>query len=233
MKHLLNKTLIGILISFISIPQLILAQSASEELSKISKVFTSSKTFKTDFEFELFDLNKPNKIRERSKGAMYMSGKKLYMNSLQTETIINDSFNVVVNHQEKIILAGRASTKETSSADMLNKLLNNNKLYEKAGQLTLKWLHSNLNEVTINYSIGEYSSVTIVYKTNTYFIQEIRLVYSNFEGGTPCVRIKYFNTKIDAEIPEYLFNEKKVITIRNNKAYPTAHLKGYQLIQNL
>lgn len=224
---------IFLLMLFVQNTITVCAQTASEDLNKISALFASAKTFKTDFEFQLTNIEKPNKVLEKSKGAMFMSGKDVYMNSLGTETIINDSFNVVIYHREKVMIVGRNSSKSFSQQDVLTSLFNKNKLLENSGNLTLTKISSSLKKITVKYDIGEYSSIDIVYNTKNYFVQEITMIYRAYESGTPCVKIKYTNSKTNVPISTELFNEKRVLTIRNKKVYPASYLKGYQIIQNL
>jgi hypothetical protein len=211
------------------------AQTAAEELKKISDKFISFKSFQTDFEYLLYSDASMKKQTDRQRGSYYKQGNSSYTKALNTETVINENYEITVNHDERIILTAKASEMSKRPIDILpiNEL---NTINEKSGKLTLKKITTGISEVTLRYDAGRMEQMKIVYSTTTHEVKEIHIEFRDPEylsAEKPYLVIRYNTTKYNHTISPQVFSEKRFVEIRQGVVKPIPALSKYKLLTNI
>lgn len=210
-----------------------------DELNKINNWYQSKTTFQVNFNYLLYADISRKQLVEQHKGLFVRKGTSSYLKSLGTETILNSKFQVVVNHEEKIILASK-NNQDSSVHITTTNPVDIIKLTEKRKNLKIDSIGKHHRVITVSLSGGDYKQVKLIYHKSTYQLVEMHLQFSTVEGinwqhttTQPYLVVKYQNVKFNHKVKETYFDEQQFIRIVNGKAKPVLALKAYQLFSTI
>lgn len=212
------------------------AQNIGEDLIKLNDAYAKIENISMQIKYSVFFDGK-QESNETEVGIIKKSKNKVYTNEFSSESLVNDEYQIIVDHSNKVLIVDYVDkTKSTSSLDKLNvdSLLKGFELVEFKG-IT----ESNLKLYHLSYKYGDVSFVELWLDVKTGFLSKINIHYRGkmevAEGKFSKVMASVEYNKIQSNITfsQYTFSEKQYVSITKKEVELASKYKEYQLINHL
>ncbi|PCI92844.1 MAG: hypothetical protein COB15_17230, partial [Flavobacteriales bacterium] len=195
------------------------AQNIGEDLTKMSEAYNKVNTISMEVSYAVFfdgsDL--PN---EKEVGVIKKEKNKIYNNEFSGETLINDKYEINVDHENKFIMVNKA--RENHFFSPVTKI-NTDTLLKHFDDVKYIGLKKNLKSYSLFYKSGQTSVVDIWLNAKTGFLEKIKITYrgkmevEEDKFSKVIAVISYNNIQSNISFPKDTFSEKKYISISNKK----------------
>jgi hypothetical protein len=212
--------------------------TGAEILEKIHKTYSAANTLSFNITYTYFDNTKGINPLKTSKGTVKMSGKKYLMSLDGVQMLRNDTFMVIMNPSEKVLMIDSASATPPGNLqvgvpiDSLLRYMGAIKVSEKGDNYLLSIVNTGNTETLIK------KTELIVSKTS-FFIEKITVFYNTITDDdskaswNPMMVIDYGGIKMNETIDTNIFSETKFLRKSGNKVLPAVAYKTYELINHL
>lgn len=214
----------------------IYAQNIGDDLNKMSLAYDKCSTLFMEVNYAVFfDGSKiPN---EKETGIIKKEKNKVYNNEFSGETLVNDKYVIIVDHQSEFVIVNKADKdKKTPVVTQFNTdtLL---KYFDKVEYKGI--VKNNLKWYKLYYKHGQVSVVDIWLNAKTGFLEKTRIDYRNKmeveEGKFSKVIavVEYNNIRSNISFSKDTFSENKYVNISEKEVLLASKYKKYQLINHL
>ena len=238
-------TIFLIFISFTSF-----CQDFKADWKKIVEAYKQHDKFSMHLEYRLYKNYSSTEVFENGSADVKKSGDVFHYTMLGTETLVNDKYVIILNHNLKKLMIDRHMPRKT--APMIKVDLNMDSILqafarhfgdmtEQHEQVECREQDNQLQEYTLNYGIGEYKAIKIVFNKNTWHLEKMVLLFRNEydmaqdgHKAAPRLEILYqdFNSKPEFSADE--FSEQQFLTVlKDGNLNVKSKYKGYSVINHL
>lgn len=232
----MKKKKLGIIILYL-LTRFCFSQNMKDEIININKAYYKTTEIAIQMHSKVFKENSTSPFQE-SKVTMYRTpGNYLYINGT-TESMANYNYKLSVNHSKKVIMVNKVTSKAPVNKNPQGEFFDKEKfglqldtMLAKYESTSIKTLNENIRELKFKMREGPFEVITIRYNTKTYdvleFICKTRPNEIDKEVYICVVKNSYLEK---TAIKNFMFSEKRFITIKNKKIIPVEKYAEYRIV---
>jgi hypothetical protein len=213
------------------------SQTAKEDFAKINNAYVNNSQLSMKVKYELYKNNLAKEVFQVETGEIKRNGNNKYTKIGNIETIENDKYRVIVDHDDKNIslLSTITVADETPKKEELY-LVNLEKMLAICSKVEFKEENKVQNSYLLMLPNEEYSEIKIIVNKKTFFIEKMILYYSkeqnieDKEDGSkepPRMEISYYDFNLKPQYTDADFTYYKFLEKRNGKLLATPAFKTY------
>lgn len=204
-------------------------------LQTVSDLYAKAEEYILAANYTVYDESKGMQL-ESYKGVIKKSGENMYYKLGQTETIMTNKINFIVNHKQKILVVSNVKqlgSKKTENTININEAIN----FYKMLNLTMAYTTTGNNIGVFTFSSPAKKKLYELHY-NTRNFQVVKMVNYKYQTIDKTVSaykisIEYTETKINTnEVKSSDFLIDEYVTVANGKFVATSKYKSYKLITN-
>ena len=212
------------------------AQDIKADILKLNAAYRDHTGFRADVTYKLFPSYKATKAVNTVKGTIRKQGKRQYTKLGAMESIINENYAILLNHDDQVLSLQAASSPPTSQElpvelDSILSLCRNIHFEQRDA-------HS--HAYTFEFGDYVYDQIVLVFDPQSWLIHKF-VFYTSEAVELPQkkdptkvrVEIEYLQPQFDPVFPEHAFSEAQFLTRANGKFTPTAPFHTYQFVNYL
>jgi len=224
------------ILGFLFIGYFAIAQKAGDDFGKVKSAYDAAGPISMNVEYVLYEDYTTTVSYDKQLGTYSKSGASSITSLSGIETLINEKYLVVCDHNDKMILVGDPAPSKNPAlvnTDSLLKICSSVKFSENAAGQKVYRLEFEKTQ------LSEYSVMGIYISKQTSFIEKVTLYYRfeaklgeerNSPMTKPRLEIVYKNIKARVVFPLGFFSEKKFITCSGKAMACSSTLVSYKLI---
>lgn len=216
-----SRTYFLLLILAIVSSGLVCAQNIEEDLGKINEQY-NLKSLAMDIQYEVYPNHTTLTSIQTETGKVRKEGNKLYYRIGPVETLNTDDYNLVVNHDEKLIAL--LPVKQAEKVEVPGFIPENvNKLLATCENVAFEVIGKTIHAYHLECSLSEYSKISLIFNNKTFLLEKLKLYYRHSlpeeetdrqaESTEPVrMEITYKNIETKPDFSDNTFNYEKFVT---------------------
>jgi hypothetical protein len=237
MKTIINSKYFPFVILLMAWGGTVSGQTVKEDFTRINSVYSGWPRYSVNVTYTLFS-DYTNKIPHTiEKGLLVKSDDIRYVKISTTEIITGKKEQLVVDHDNKIILVDKKESNSKTTGQMAD--------LDRALSLCRKISNQKMNGSEKCYILEfeedmfeDYASLTVIFDSTDYFIHKIIIRYSRipqqFQGLTekPRMEIAYSDMTSEVTVPGNILAADHYITKKHGKILLSSQFNQYRLIDH-
>jgi len=228
-----------------------IAQTSEQDFDNIRKVYANMAEYTMDLEYKMYKNYTSTIPVDHINMLLKKKGNQCYNRLAGSETLINDKYVMVLNHESKIFMIDKnvrsypvkGISKTDPDVDKLFSAIMKEIKDEDSIHVTVKEkkISGKEKQYTIYYSGGEYSAVSFSYDVNTYLVKKVILYFrrkmeinTGDAAQAPRLEIVYRQTDLRPGFDKNTFSETAYAVVHKDgsiKLNPA--FKDYKMINHL
>lgn len=224
-KGFFLKSFVLLIVYLLGIHSLSNAQNLKEDIKRINDSYFSASSFQQDMYFQLFASSDSEQALESYKAFIQRQGKSYFMRKGEIESLTNEKFTLLIDHDSKAISVQKAVENEMNPTggvdlDEVLKICSKTEFESKSGNKGI--YHFYLE----NYA---YKKMSVEFDRKSFFILKI-IMYAADEENPYRAEISFSNIKKEVRFPINTFSEERYLSHNAGKYSPNSSFATYQLL---
>lgn len=223
-----NYIRISLIIHLLFLGSISHAQNIKEDIQKINENYVIEGSFQQEIRFQLFASYETKEALQSYTALIQKEGKSSYMKRGKVESLSNENFSLLVDHESKAIILQGAVQKDMSSIsdvklDSMLSLCSKTEFESKKGNLGIHHFY---------FKDYRYDKVSFEFSRSSYLIKKMTL-YSRADESPMRVEISFFNVRKQPNFPKNTFSANRYLDQKAGVYSPNANYSDYQLLNYL
>lgn len=222
------------------------SQVAKDDFEKISKAYAASPHLSMKMKYEVYKNKTTTVVLSTETGILKRKDKIQYSRIGKIETVENDRYHMIVDHEDKnisllgirVVEGNRNQQKEETAISLFEM----EKMLALCSKVEFKKWNAVQNAYTLVLPDNEYDEVQVIFNARTFFIEKLILFYAEKQNleeiknglkESPRMEISYSDIDTNPDFENTPFSYDAFLEKQNGKLVAKAAYKDYEIHDQL
>jgi outer membrane lipoprotein-sorting protein len=227
MKYVIRILLLGLTTSICSAFGYFAIDAAKQDIAKMNATYSKAQKLSLSFDLKMYDHS--NKMVQQSSGCYYMDGKNIYTEYMGKKVLVNGHCFVCVDENSRTLVYNKPD-KRQKSFGLVPLGLNDSLIHKAKGVFSYVEKNNKQRKIKLQVNDETYSSFTVGINLPDYSLRSFGYTIKNEGEAYSRVEITYPTMHINKNISADIFDENKLIEMKNGMVKGKGLYKSFEVI---